>query len=417
MKDQEETKKKDDEKEEAPDSDEVDVFEFQEVRSILSHDSFFPGYNEIERSSPKGNASESVTMVSFYKACAGNNARALELILKRELTMEEVNETDINGRTGLLVACNNGYVDIVVLLASCPFLDVNHVDNEGQSALNHAAQAGYITITNYLINYYPGLDLEQRNKMGFSALMLAAIQGRSECVIAILLAGAEIDAVDAGRGLNAREWALRTGRWETTCALRRLLERPQPSQLHASYKPEWPQLAARVSEATAPQSCTQKLARHLCSALTIRFPRDPQTGGVLDHLVLATTSLSSPFLSMACRTLCPNSPPAIGTRSVSVPEMQEQHLQQKKHQQVHRESDAHTLFMPTSVRVAHCTISLPAPMLHCGSVSPGIDTPQLKVTAASSHVRRRSRLSRYLGVRDRHLLQVPVKWKFKEVQK
>uniref|UniRef100_A0A8C4R2F5 Ankyrin repeat domain 33Aa n=1 Tax=Eptatretus burgeri TaxID=7764 RepID=A0A8C4R2F5_EPTBU len=320
--------------------------------------------------------------------------------------------------TGLLVACYDGYVDIVVLLASCPFLDVNHVDNEGQSALIHATQAGFITITNYLINYYPGLDLEQRNKLGFSALMLAAMQGRSECVIALLLAGADIDAVDTCRGLNAREWALHTGRWETTCALRRLLERPQPSQLYASYKPDWPQLAARVAEATVPQTCTQKLARYLCSALTIRFPQDPQPGGVLDHFVLTTTSLSGPFLSTACRTLCPNSPPAVGTRSVSVPEMQEQHSQQnKQHQQVYRESDPHATFMPPSVRAVHCTISLPTTMLHHGRVSPGIDPPQLMVTQASSQAHRRSRLRRYLGVKDRHLLQVPVKWNVKEVQK
>ena len=49
---------------------------------------------------------------------------------------------------------------------------------------------GHITITNYLLNYFPGLDLEKKNCHGFTALMKAAMQGRVECVRALMLAGA-----------------------------------------------------------------------------------------------------------------------------------------------------------------------------------------------------------------------------------
>lgn len=49
--------------------------------------------------------------------------------------------------------------------------------------------SGHATITNYLLNYYPGLDLERRNIFGFTALMKAAMQGRTECVRALMLAG------------------------------------------------------------------------------------------------------------------------------------------------------------------------------------------------------------------------------------
>lgn len=49
--------------------------------------------------------------------------------------------------------------------------------------------SGHVTITNYLLNYYPGLDLERRNIFGFTALMKAAMQGRTECVRALMLAG------------------------------------------------------------------------------------------------------------------------------------------------------------------------------------------------------------------------------------
>lgn len=49
--------------------------------------------------------------------------------------------------------------------------------------------AGHITITNYLLNYFPGLDIEKRNCHGFTALMKAAIQGRVDCVRALIMAG------------------------------------------------------------------------------------------------------------------------------------------------------------------------------------------------------------------------------------
>lgn len=45
-------------------------------------------------------------------------------------------------QSGLIVACYHGYVDVVMALAQCPYLDVNWQDNEGNTALITAAQAG-----------------------------------------------------------------------------------------------------------------------------------------------------------------------------------------------------------------------------------------------------------------------------------
>ena len=49
--------------------------------------------------------------------------------------------------------------------------------------------AGHAIISYYLLNYFPGLDIERRNCHGFTALMKAAMQGRPECVRALMLAG------------------------------------------------------------------------------------------------------------------------------------------------------------------------------------------------------------------------------------
>lgn len=45
-------------------------------------------------------------------------------------------------QSGLIMACYHGYVDVVIALAQCPYLDVNWQDNEGNTALITAAQAG-----------------------------------------------------------------------------------------------------------------------------------------------------------------------------------------------------------------------------------------------------------------------------------
>lgn len=41
-----------------------------------------------------------------------------------------------------MVACYRGFENVVALLSRCPFLDVNQQDKEGDTALMLAAQAG-----------------------------------------------------------------------------------------------------------------------------------------------------------------------------------------------------------------------------------------------------------------------------------
>lgn len=50
--------------------------------------------------------------------------------------------------------------------------------------------AGHVPLVSLLLNYYSGLDLERRDQRGLTALMKAAVRDRSECVAALLMAGA-----------------------------------------------------------------------------------------------------------------------------------------------------------------------------------------------------------------------------------
>ncbi|XP_003217040.1 photoreceptor ankyrin repeat protein [Anolis carolinensis] len=288
--------------------------EDSDTSSILSDDSVYPVYEHA--ASDKNDAAE----LTFYQCCISNNAMLLKQKLYSGVTRQEVMELDINGRNGLLVACFKGFVDIVTSLSKCRYVDINHQDNDGNTALMIAAQAGHITIVNYLLNYYPGLELEMRDFRGLTALMKAAVQGRNECVAALLLAGADLAAVDPVKGKTAREWAALTGRFETIVRIRTLLERPCAEQFSKKYLPEWPALPMLVAE-TLGSSRTKRLTNKIRSTFTINFPHDPEPDGVMDHMVRMTTCLASPFVGTACQTVCPDSPPEVGKQRLSVPEI------------------------------------------------------------------------------------------------
>ncbi|MGH0169723.1 UNVERIFIED_CONTAM: hypothetical protein FKN15_057199 [Acipenser sinensis] len=358
-----------------------DFSELPDTCSIASDDSFYPPDNLLSISdTQRGETSESPTPLSFFQACCTNNPLMVKVMIRQGVTEDQVRETDKNNRTGLIVACYHGFVDIVITLAQCPYIDVNWQDNEGNTALITASQAGHITILNYLLNYYPGLDIERRNVHGFTPLMKAAMQGRAECVRTLLLAGhitilnyllnyypgldierrnvhgftplmkaamqgraecvrtlllagADFQATDPGRMLTPREWALFTGRFETAYLIHRLLVRPCPEQFSASYKPEWPRLKELVAKARVEKGCLQRLSERVRSMFTFNLPHDPEENGVMDHMVRMTTSLGSPFIATACQTVCPDSPPSVGKQRYSVQEiLRKQRVEQLKNQ-------------------------------------------------------------------------------------
>ncbi|KAM9845342.1 ankyrin repeat domain-containing protein 33B [Aulostomus maculatus] len=292
-----------------------------DTRSVASDDSFYPLDNSEASNIFRPDSPEPI---SFFKACCNNNAIIVKIMIRQGVTEEEVKETDRNRRSGLIVACYHGYVDVVIALAQCPYIDVNWQDNEGNTALITAAQAGHVIISNYLLNYFPGLDIERRNCHGFTALMKAAMQGRVDCVRALMLAGGDVQAQDLGRSMTPREWALFTGRYETANLMYRLMSRPCAEQFCDAFSLEWPMLEELVSQAQEPKTCWRRLI-NLLSCCPYRFYINnrvkPVDDGVLEHMVQITTSISSPFIATACRTVCPGSPPCIGKRRHAVQEI------------------------------------------------------------------------------------------------
>ncbi|XP_069564178.1 ankyrin repeat domain-containing protein 33B [Brachyistius frenatus] len=397
--------------------------------SVLSDDSVLPDY---ARAGAAGGAA-----ATLYQACARNEPGSLRRVLERGVTKEEVTELDVNSWNGLMLACCKGFLDIVHGLHDCPFVDVNQQDNEGNTALMIASQAGHISTVMYLLNYFPGVDLEVRDCRGFTALIKAAMTGRNDVVAALVMAGADIHAVDSTRGKSARDWALKTGRYETLHRLRRLNSRPRAEQFCESYVPEWPELKERVAKASAERSPREKISQRLKSTFGFQIPRDPQDNGVLDHMVRMTTGVHSPLISTGCRPLCPTSPPEVGKRRLAVPELATQHTAEDLEKSSVCHSDGSVSHVIPSVRSAESVSTtccaeaerrgsilslasskvasafIPRSMARRNSVFPSGCIPKINVSASSGETPKKEKKKK--KKKDKGFLEPPV-WKYKEAK-
>ncbi|XP_023279231.1 ankyrin repeat domain-containing protein 33B-like [Seriola lalandi dorsalis] len=413
-----------------PDEDDVSLSGGEsDSDSILSDDSVLPDYRP---ETSNGRAAS-----TLYQACARNEPFSLRKVLERGVTKEEVMELDINSWNGLMVACCKGFVDIVYGLHNCPFIDINHQDNEGNTALMIAAQAGHINTVMYLLNYYSGIDTEIKDCRGFTALIKAAMTGRNDVVAALVMAGADIHAVDSTKGKCARDWALKTGRYETLHRLRRLNMRPKAEQFCESYVPEWPELKEKVAKAIAEKTAREKITQHIKNTFGFRIPRDPQDNGVFDHMVRMTTSIHSPLISTGCRPLCPTSPPEVGKRRLAVPELVKKHPDKElEESSVCHSNGSVSHIIPTihsaeSIATRCCTDTerrgsilslastkvattfIPRSMARRNSVFPSGCIPQINISRPTEATPKKEKKKK--KKKEKGFLEPP-KWKYKEIK-
>ncbi|XP_034552128.1 photoreceptor ankyrin repeat protein [Notolabrus celidotus] len=407
-----------------PSEDSEILLDDSDTGSVLSDDSVLPEYETDERHTepPK----------TLYEACSRNASASLRRILERGVSKEEAMELDINGRNGLMLAVSKGFVDIVTLLNTCPFIDINHQDNDGNTALMIAAQAGFITILNYILNFFSDVDTEIRDPRGFTALIKAGLQGREECVSALLMHGADMNAMDLVQGRGLRDWAIRTGRFETLMRLRRLQAHPVAEQFCESYIPEWPELKQLVAKATATKSASQKLRQRIKDSLTFSFPHDAEDNGVLDHMVRMTTGIHSPLVATGCRPFCPSSPPEIGKRRYAIPELLEKHsIKELEESTVSHSKGTVISASPTTISVASVSLTsccqdtvgresmpsggmrsyMPRSMVHRNSIFPSGCIPKIEVTKSGEPTPKKEKKKK----RQRGYLEPPV-WKYKEAK-
>lgn len=192
-----------------------------------------------------------------------------------------------------------------------------------------------------------------------------------------------------------------------------------------------------VSKAQEPKSCWRRVS-NLFSCCSYRFyinnKVNPVDDGVLDHMVRVTTSISSPLIATACRTLCPGSPPCIGKRRHAVQEiLRKQRVVELKRLGPDRLNNykrffqnSRVLLIPkvrdrraslqpqlltdvASTLVMRRASLLPLHMLRRSSVRPGIVVPKVRLCKAPAPVFIPDKARRS---RDNNQLQIP-KWNYK----
>ena len=103
-----------------------------------------------------------------------------------------VDLVNIHGETALLIAAQNGSVDVTELLLKAG-AKVNMIDHDGQSAILNAARLGHANIINQLVDS----DAELNPDSGEMPLHVAAENGHVDVVHLLLEGGADVDKADS----------------------------------------------------------------------------------------------------------------------------------------------------------------------------------------------------------------------------
>ena len=115
--------------------------------------------------------------LALLEAVTAGNNEAVEFLLQLETV--NIDHTNEEGRTALMLACERGHEDIVHSLLSAG-ANVNIQDNKGWTALMIASEHNHISIIHMLLQANANPHLKKLN--GSNALMIASFHGNYEIV-------------------------------------------------------------------------------------------------------------------------------------------------------------------------------------------------------------------------------------------
>ncbi|KAH9810571.1 ankyrin repeat-containing domain protein [Melampsora americana] len=153
-----------------------------------------------------------------------------------------INTIDADGRTPLHNACSSGSTSVVrVLLDQTePKCDIEKKDNLGWTALIIAVSAGITEVVSDLI--HSGADVNAVNEKGMTALHYAASKGRLEIGRLLIRYGADINARD-----RANQLPLHRAASSGAIPFIRLLVNPEPNKDGTTEDSESPRPKPRLN--------------------------------------------------------------------------------------------------------------------------------------------------------------------------
>ncbi len=180
---------------------------------------FKVGMSFFERTSPSDDLVSIVTKNQMAKDGKSNPSFLAEMEKGTKLDANFINLMDDNQTSPLMWICyanfNNAFetkkTDIqrlyyVKYLLAQPKLDLQAKDKNGFTALHWAAWSGLTECCSLLIN--AGLDMNQAEDNGYTPLMLAALRGNDELVGNLLALGADVTATNK-KGETAKDIAVK----------------------------------------------------------------------------------------------------------------------------------------------------------------------------------------------------------------
>jgi ankyrin repeat protein len=126
-------------------------------------------------------------MTPLLIACNDNNLEAVKILLEAGSDINKKHRE--NGKTPLILASANGYVDLVRFLITKSGVLINAKDKEGRTALIHSVSFARKDVLAVLIE--AGANVNSRTNSDDSALSIALKGGRSEIVAILKQAGAK----------------------------------------------------------------------------------------------------------------------------------------------------------------------------------------------------------------------------------
>jgi hypothetical protein len=135
----------------------------------------------------------------------------------------DLNMTNKTGMTVLMLAAQNEYTQVVLLLMSDPRVDVNLSDDNGMTALYFASREGDSEIVSMLLANQ-NVRCNVSDSWGITPLMIAAWK-RHTPVVKMLLADQHVDPTmtDWVEGSTALDYAIHGGRFEYNIPVLELL--------------------------------------------------------------------------------------------------------------------------------------------------------------------------------------------------
>lgn len=224
--------------------------------------------------------------------------------------------------------------------------------------------------------------------------------------------------------------------------MQRLMDRPCAEQFWDQYELEWPKLKELLQKSREPKSCLQRISEGLRSITCFKASHEPEDDGVLDHMVRVTTSLRSCFVGVACKTVCPGSPPVIGKRRAAVQDiLRRQRAQEIRYLEdkdrlmsyeklfqnsrvtlVSKKKERRASLQPINLHFPHVSIViprktslLPLHLLRRRSVRPGFVIPKVRITKAPPSTFQPDLVQTENSAVNGSYLQIP-KWRYKELR-